>query len=78
MVLATNLFNLFDLRPGRAEKAIVLLGLDFASVPGRSLRLVARGLCRTGFGRRLVHLGERSMLGDTGSNLIGAIAGVGC
>ncbi len=77
LVLATNLFNLLDLRPGRAEKALVLLGA---------------GLCLGGWTARPIELlgifagpilvgawftlRERAMLGDTGSNLLGAVAGV--
>ena len=49
LVLATNLFNLLDLRPGRSAKVLVLLPFD---------------------------LRERGMLGDTGSNAIGAVAGL--
>jgi hypothetical protein len=77
LVLATNLFNLLDLRPGRAEKGLVLLGAGlclgawtFAPVEllGIFLGPVLVGAWFT--------LRERAMLGDTGSNLLGAIAGV--
>ena len=76
-MLATNLFNLLDLRPGRSVKAFVLLGLGLA-VGERDLDpLWALGL----FAGAVLALGiwdlrERAMLGDTGSNVIGALAGL--
>jgi UDP-GlcNAc:undecaprenyl-phosphate/decaprenyl-phosphate GlcNAc-1-phosphate transferase len=77
LILVTNLFNLFDLRPGRAEKAMVLLGVGLCL---GVWTLAPLGLLGVFVGPVLVGawftLGERSMLGDTGSNLIGAIAGV--
>lgn len=77
LVLATNTFNLLDLRPGRASKAFVLLGVGLA-VGVWSLRpLWAIGLF---VGPALVaggyDLRERAMLGDTGANLLGALAGL--
>jgi UDP-GlcNAc:undecaprenyl-phosphate/decaprenyl-phosphate GlcNAc-1-phosphate transferase len=75
--LATNLFNLLDLRPGRAEKTFVLLlaGLCLGAWTLEPLELVGVFV-----GPVLVvawyTLRERAMLGDTGSNLIGALAGV--
>src|SRR4051812_32714891 len=77
LVLATNLFNLLDLRPGRSTKALLLLG---AALTIGSLDL--DGLWTVGLflGPILVllplDLRERGMLGDTGSNAIGAVAGV--
>ena len=77
IVLATNLFNLLDLRPGRSAKALIILGA--------ALTLGAwdpQGLWTVGLfvGPILVllpfDLRERGMLGDTGSNAIGAVAGV--
>jgi UDP-GlcNAc:undecaprenyl-phosphate GlcNAc-1-phosphate transferase len=77
LILATNLFNLLDLRPGRAEKGLLLLGaglclggwtLEPVELLGIFVGPVIVGAWLT--------LGERAMLGDTGSNLIGAIAGV--
>ncbi len=77
LILATNLGNLLDLRPGRAEKALVLLGvglclgawtLEPVELLGIFLGPVLVGAWLT--------LREKAMLGDTGSNLIGAIAGV--
>jgi UDP-GlcNAc:undecaprenyl-phosphate GlcNAc-1-phosphate transferase len=75
--LATNLFNLLDLRPGRSAKGFVLLTAGLLIATQDTLPLQAVGV----FAGPLVVLGvydlrERAMLGDTGSNLLGAIAGV--
>jgi hypothetical protein len=77
LILATNLFNLLDLRPGRAEKGLVLLavGLCLGAWTFAPLELLGIFLGPVLVGGWLT-LGERAMLGDTGSNLIGAIAGV--
>ncbi len=77
LVLATNVFNLLDLRPGRAIKAFVLLGagLTLGSLEVRplwSLGLFAAPALVAG----LYDLRERAMLGDTGANLLGALAGL--
>ena len=77
IALATNLFNLLDLRPGRSWKAFVLLGAGLLIGTGETEPLRAIGP----FAGALIVLGvfdlrERAMLGDTGSNLLGAIAGV--
>jgi UDP-GlcNAc:undecaprenyl-phosphate/decaprenyl-phosphate GlcNAc-1-phosphate transferase len=77
LLLATNLFNLLDLRPGRAEKGLVLLlaGLCLGTWTAEPLELLGLFL-----GPVLVvgffTLRERAMLGDTGANLIGALAGI--
>jgi hypothetical protein len=77
LVLTTNLFNLLDLRPGRAEKGLVLLGagLCLGAWTIAPLELLGIFVGPVLVGAWLT-LGERAMLGDTGSNLIGAIAGV--
>jgi UDP-GlcNAc:undecaprenyl-phosphate/decaprenyl-phosphate GlcNAc-1-phosphate transferase len=77
LVLATNVFNLLDLRPGRAIKAFVLLGagLTLGSLDTRplwSLGLFSAPALVAG----LYDLRERAMLGDTGANLLGALAGL--
>jgi UDP-GlcNAc:undecaprenyl-phosphate/decaprenyl-phosphate GlcNAc-1-phosphate transferase len=77
LILATNLFNLLDLRPGRAEKGLALLGLGLCVGAATLEPLELMGLF---VGPVLVGayftLRERAMLGDTGSNLVGAIGGV--
>lgn len=85
LVLTTNLFNLLDLRPGRAAKAFLLLGvllsliawhgryLDQAGVvPLWVVGPLAAPILVVGF----YDLRERTMLGDVGANLIGAVAGL--
>jgi len=77
LVLATNVFNLLDLRPGRAVKAFVLLGAGLTlgawdADPLWALGLLAAPVLVAGF----YDLRECAMLGDTGSNLIGALAGL--
>ncbi len=77
LVLATNVFNLLDLRPGRATKAFVLLaaGLAIGSLDLRPLwalgLFAAPALVAGAYDMR-----ERAMLGDTGANLLGALAGL--
>jgi UDP-GlcNAc:undecaprenyl-phosphate GlcNAc-1-phosphate transferase len=77
LILATNAFNLLDLRPGRAEKGLALLGLGLCLGAWTIAPLELLGIF---VGAALVGawftLRERAMLGDTGSNLLGAIAGV--
>jgi UDP-GlcNAc:undecaprenyl-phosphate/decaprenyl-phosphate GlcNAc-1-phosphate transferase len=77
LVLATNVFNLLDLRPGRSVKAFVLLGLGLTVATQNVEALWAMGIFA---GAALVagfyDLREQAMLGDTGSNLIGALAGL--
>lgn len=77
LVLATNLFNLLDLRPGRAEKSLALLGAGLCLGAWTLAPLELLGIFA---GPVLVGaaftLRERAMLGDTGANLVGAIGGV--
>jgi UDP-GlcNAc:undecaprenyl-phosphate/decaprenyl-phosphate GlcNAc-1-phosphate transferase len=76
LVLATNAFNLLDLRPGRSVKVFVLLGAGL-TLGGGPRTLWTLGLF-TGpaLVAGLYDLRERAMLGDTGANLLGALAGL--
>jgi UDP-GlcNAc:undecaprenyl-phosphate/decaprenyl-phosphate GlcNAc-1-phosphate transferase len=77
LLLTTNLFNLLDLRPGRVEKVFVTLLAAVSIVAWTSVPIELLGIF---VGPVLVvaafTLRERGMLGDTGANLIGALAGV--
>jgi UDP-GlcNAc:undecaprenyl-phosphate/decaprenyl-phosphate GlcNAc-1-phosphate transferase len=77
LILATNAFNLLDLRPGRAEKGLFLLGgglcLGAWTLAPLELLGIFAGPVLVG---AWFTLRERAMLGDTGSNLVGAIGGV--
>ncbi|HEY4810560.1 MAG TPA: hypothetical protein VIH71_05825 [Solirubrobacteraceae bacterium] len=77
LVLATNVFNLLDLRPGRATKAFVLLGAGLV-IGSADLRVLwALGLfAAPALVAGVYDLRERAMLGDTGANLLGALAGL--
>lgn len=77
LVLATNFFNLLDLRPGRSGKALVILGVALLLGTRELDPLWALGLFLGPVLAALPQdLGERGMLGDTGSNAIGGIAGL--
>jgi UDP-GlcNAc:undecaprenyl-phosphate/decaprenyl-phosphate GlcNAc-1-phosphate transferase len=77
LLLATNLFNLLDLRPGRVEKAFALLlvGLCLGAWTLEPIELLGIFIGPVLVGAAFT-LRERAMLGDTGSNLVGALAGV--
>jgi UDP-GlcNAc:undecaprenyl-phosphate/decaprenyl-phosphate GlcNAc-1-phosphate transferase len=77
LVLTTNAFNLLDLRPGRAVKALALLGAGLTlgtwdAGPLWAVGLLAAPALVVGFH----DLRERTMLGDVGANLLGALAGL--
>jgi UDP-N-acetylmuramyl pentapeptide phosphotransferase/UDP-N-acetylglucosamine-1-phosphate transferase len=77
LVVATNLFNLLDLRPGRSAKALLLLGacLTIGSTDLHPLWTLGLFLGPIVILMPL-DLREVGMLGDTGSNAIGAVAGL--
>jgi UDP-GlcNAc:undecaprenyl-phosphate/decaprenyl-phosphate GlcNAc-1-phosphate transferase len=77
LLLVTNLFNLLDLRPGRVEKVFFALiaGLCIGGLTAEPLELLGIFIGPVIVGTAFT-LRERAMLGDTGSNLIGALAGV--
>jgi UDP-N-acetylmuramyl pentapeptide phosphotransferase/UDP-N-acetylglucosamine-1-phosphate transferase len=71
---SANLFNLFDLRPGRAGKIAVATSIATVAragvgSPGAAIA-TATAIALPG------DLGEQTMLGDLGANTIGALLGV--
>lgn len=77
LLLATNLFNLLDLRPGRVEKVffVLLAGLCLGGTTIEPLELTGLFIGPVLVGAWFT-MREQAMLGDTGSNLVGAVAGV--
>lgn len=77
VALSANLSNLLDLRPGRALKAAAIVGVPLAA---SSKSIAARRIAAHALGAAAGLLGpdlsERTMLGDTGANCLGALLGV--
>ncbi|MDI6799107.1 MAG: hypothetical protein QMD53_00235 [Actinomycetota bacterium] len=76
IALFINLFNLLDLRPGRALKVFIILGVAIAlMIPWRESLSIWGAVMATGLVLLHVDLSERGMLGDVGSNLLGGLTG---
>ncbi|MHA7132704.1 hypothetical protein [Oerskovia turbata] len=72
VALSANLFNLLDLRPGRALKAGAAASLPLATTRvGATSGAVLGAAAAAAPG----DLGERDMLGDGGANALGALVG---
>lgn len=74
IALGANLFNLFDIRPGRASKLFVVACVVFLVFGGMTAPIVAGALAST-LAFLPYDLRERAMLGDTGANAMGALVG---
>jgi UDP-GlcNAc:undecaprenyl-phosphate/decaprenyl-phosphate GlcNAc-1-phosphate transferase len=75
---AANLGNLFDRRPGRVIKVSLLAGAALVVAAGASPDLVpVAAVLGAAVALLPADLGERIMLGDTGSNVLGAVLGLG-
>ncbi|MDO8886530.1 hypothetical protein [Candidatus Oleimmundimicrobium sp.] len=76
IALFINTFNLLDLRPGRALKVFLILGLIVSIFLWRSVSWSILGIF---IGPAVVllwvDLTERGMLGDVGSNVLGGVVG---
>lgn len=77
VVTTTNLFNLLDLRPGRALKVFTVLvaGLAVGAASLEPLWTMGAFIGSLPVLARY-DLGELGMMGDTGSNAVGALAGL--
>ncbi len=77
IALAANLGNLFDRAPGRTIKVALLCWVPIALLAGTSATGLALAVVMgAAVGLLPSDLGERSMLGDTGANALGAALGV--
>jgi UDP-N-acetylmuramyl pentapeptide phosphotransferase/UDP-N-acetylglucosamine-1-phosphate transferase len=74
IALMANLFNSLDVRPGRAGKAFLLAGIPLAILVSDQQAALAAALGATAAFLPF-DLRERAMLGDAGSNALGAIIG---
>jgi hypothetical protein len=72
-----NLWNLLDVRPGRALKAFVPPAIALAAMVGSSGAWLFGGLAAAAAVALPFDLRERSMLGDCGANVLGFVIGVG-
>lgn len=72
---SANLINLFDLRPGRAIKAFLIVAAPGLAMSSTSSAILAAPL-GSSLGVLNDDLAARGMLGDSGANALGALLGI--
>lgn len=77
IALTANLLNLFDRAPGRAGKVFLLMALPMAALGDDAWLVAAAGTTGALLAALPFDLRARAMLGDAGSNPLGAVLGVG-
>jgi UDP-GlcNAc:undecaprenyl-phosphate/decaprenyl-phosphate GlcNAc-1-phosphate transferase len=78
IVVSINLWNAFDVAPGRALKwGIVVLGVVLATAVGRTVAVLVGAGLGAAAGILFFDVRERGMLGDAGSNPLGLLGGLG-
>ncbi len=77
IALFTNLINLLDLRPGRAIKGFLLLSILFIAI-GLSAEIRVILISSVAYAAAYLpqDIKAKSMMGDVGSNALGAILGI--
>lgn len=76
VALSTNMMNLFDLRPGRAIKAYVILAIIIFLASAKFNREVMMLIVPAVLAYFYFDLRALTMMGDTGSNVLGVSIGV--
>ncbi|WP_350344686.1 hypothetical protein PRVXT_001115 [Proteinivorax tanatarense] len=71
--LVVNLFNFFDLRPGRCQKVFILLFLPLTLLVDSSYNYLILGAVIVTL---YLDLAEMAVLGDGGANLLGAVMAI--
>lgn len=77
VALTANLFNLLDRAPGRAGKVGLIVGVPLVVAGSAAWLAAGAGLLGAIAGIIGFDLRERAMLGDAGSNPLGAVLGLG-
>lgn len=77
IALTANLVNLFDRAPGRAAKVFLVAALPIAVLGDPAWLVAAAGTIGALLAALPFDLRARAMLGDAGSNPLGAVLGVG-
>lgn len=77
IALSVNTLNLLDLRPGRAGKSFLAMGILIAAAFPHRIEIVFLTAVAGSLLAYLPYdLGARAMLGDTGANALGSVLGV--
>lgn len=77
IALFTNFINLLDLRPGRAMKSFLIIGISIIFFVNNLFRTIILSFIGAVLALLPYDIKGRSMLGDIGANSLGIILGIG-